>query len=359
MGATRSSTRTTILRCWPRRSASWRASPTPPATPIYWHARPLDRARLHLRHHRTPRPRPAPASRAMTSARTARCSSAAAPSRRRHGGYGNLTIKKIPNAVLDKAASGDVTTTASPSRSCRTRHRPKASRRSHWRDCHETRGQRHRRPAQPAQAPARGPGDPRPRHAEIVRAGARSNGSLEAVPLEVIRSEYPQVTDFERDFPSLCFALATGVGKTRLMGAFISYLHTGARHRQLLRPRPEPDDLQQADQPTSRPNTPKYVFQGIAEFATNPPEIITGDNYESRTPGSLFDPLIECRINIFNISKINTEVRGGNAPRIKRLSRVHRRELLRLPRRSCRTSSSSWTSRTATAPRRASAPSTS
>ena len=43
--------------------------------------------------------------------------------------------------------------------------------------------------------------------------------------LEVIRSEYPSVTDFEREFPSLCFALATGVGKTRLMGAFVSYLH--------------------------------------------------------------------------------------------------------------------------------------
>jgi len=28
---------------------------------------------------------------------------------------------------------------------------------------------------------------------------------------------------FERDFPSLCFALAIGVGKTRLMGAFIAY----------------------------------------------------------------------------------------------------------------------------------------
>jgi type III restriction enzyme len=41
----------------------------------------------------------------------------------------------------------------------------------------------------------------------------------------VIQSEYPSVTDFERDFPSLCFAIATGVGKTRLMGAFISYLH--------------------------------------------------------------------------------------------------------------------------------------
>jgi hypothetical protein len=33
------------------------------------------------------------------------------------------------------------------------------------------------------------------------------------------------VTDFEREFPSLCFSLATGVGKTRLMGAFISYLY--------------------------------------------------------------------------------------------------------------------------------------
>ena len=41
-----------------------------------------------------------------------------------------------------------------------------------------------------------------------------------AQALEVIKSEFPTVTDFERDFPSLCFALATGVGKTRLMDAF-------------------------------------------------------------------------------------------------------------------------------------------
>jgi hypothetical protein len=38
-------------------------------------------------------------------------------------------------------------------------------------------------------------------------------------------AEFPTLEDFEREFPSLCFALATGVGKTRLMGAFISYLH--------------------------------------------------------------------------------------------------------------------------------------
>ncbi len=39
-----------------------------------------------------------------------------------------------------------------------------------------------------------------------------------AAALAAIQAEFPQVTDFEREFPSLCFALATGVGKTRLMG---------------------------------------------------------------------------------------------------------------------------------------------
>jgi type III restriction enzyme len=64
------------------------------------------------------------------------------------------------------------------------------------------------------------------------------------------------------------------------------------------------------------PNTPKYVFRGVAEFATEPPQVITGDNYDA----TLLDLLSPCRINIFNISKINSEVRGGKAPRIKRLS---------------------------------------
>ena len=67
-----------------------------------------------------------------------------------------------------------------------------------------------------------------------------------AAALAAIRSEFPTVTDFEREFPSLCFALATGVGKTRLMGAFISYLHLAHGRQQLLRPGAEPDDLQQA-----------------------------------------------------------------------------------------------------------------
>ena len=136
--------------------------------------------------------------------------------------------------------------------------------------------------------------------------------------LEAIGSEFPSVTDFEREFPSLCFALATGVGKTRLMGAFISYLHLahGIDNFFVLAPNLTIYNKLIAD---FTPNTPKYVFKGIAEFATQSPMVITGDTYErSHAAGErLFG---EIRINIFNISKINSEVRGGKSPRIKRLS---------------------------------------
>jgi len=136
--------------------------------------------------------------------------------------------------------------------------------------------------------------------------------------LAAIQSEFPSVADFEREFPSLCFALATGVGKTRLMGAFISYLHLahGIDNFFVLAPNLTIYNKLIAD---FTPNTPKYVFKGIAEFATDAPAIVTGDNYES-TAVTLFDALLRCKINIFNISKINSEVRGGKSPRIKRLS---------------------------------------
>jgi len=146
--------------------------------------------------------------------------------------------------------------------------------------------------------------------------------------LKTIQSEFKTVTDFERDFPSLCFALATGVGKTRLMGAFITYLFRQrlSRHFFVLAPNLTIYNKLIAD---FTPNTAKYVFEGIAEFATNPPELITGDNYESGRgvrselaigkSGDLFDTS-QIHVNIFNISKINSEVRGDKAPRIKRLS---------------------------------------
>lgn len=151
---------------------------------------------------------------------------------------------------------------------------------------------------------------------DILRR-TRTADDVKAMPA-CLQALFPQLQDFERDFPSLCFALATGVGKTRLMGAFISYLHVakGIKHFFVLAPNLTIYDKLIND---FTPNTPKYVFKGVAEFAAYPPEIITGDNYEERAQ-ALGDLLSPVTINIFNIAKITSEVRGGKAPRIKRLS---------------------------------------
>ncbi|MFJ5717287.1 DEAD/DEAH box helicase family protein [Neobacillus sp. NPDC093127] len=139
--------------------------------------------------------------------------------------------------------------------------------------------------------------------------------------LEKISSLYPSVADFERDFPSLCFALATGVGKTRLMGAFIAYFYIAKKMKNFFVLAPNLTIYNKLIQDFT-PNTSKYVFKGIAELSINQPIIITGDNYEEGVgvrKQSLFGE-DEIHINIFNISKINSEVRGGKSPRIKRLS---------------------------------------
>ncbi|MCL2831178.1 MAG: DEAD/DEAH box helicase family protein [Betaproteobacteria bacterium] len=173
----------------------------------------------------------------------------------------------------------------------------------------------------------------RPPQAESLARLARA---LEAAPellgherdvasiLSTLKAEFGTLEDFEREFPSLCFALATGVGKTRLMGAFIAYLHLarGINNFFVLAPNLTIYNKLIAD---FTRNTSKYVFKGIAEFAQRPPLIITGDNYD-QTGAAVDEPpegfVHDVRINIFNISKINSEVRGGKEPRIKRMKEV-------------------------------------
>lgn len=171
----------------------------------------------------------------------------------------------------------------------------------------------------------------RPPQAESLHALARACSLIRpsknrdvSEALAAVRAEFPQVAAFDRTFPSLAFALATGVGKTRLMGAFIAYLRAelGFRHFFVLAPNLTIYEKLIRD---FTPNTPKYVFQGISDFAVEPPEIITGENYESgigvrRDRSDLFGAEGAVHVNVFNIAKINAEVRGGRSPRIKRLA---------------------------------------
>lgn len=134
--------------------------------------------------------------------------------------------------------------------------------------------------------------------------------------------------EFERGFPSFTFALATGVGKTRLMGACVSYLFLEHGIKDFLILAPNLTIYNKLIEDFSNVSNPKYVFSGIGEFVHTPPKIITGDNYANvntqrkvytkGVQGTLFGE--EVAINIFNISKINAETKGGAAPKIKRLS---------------------------------------
>ena len=136
--------------------------------------------------------------------------------------------------------------------------------------------------------------------------------------LSSVQEICPSVKNFERDFPCLCFSIATGVGKTRLMGAMIAYLHavTGIKNFMVLAPNLTIYNKLKID---FTPNTPKYVFPGLRAYVGTP-QIITGDDYNQ--VGALFDDPNDdrLRINIFNISKIDADKDSKGTPRVRRMS---------------------------------------
>lgn len=165
----------------------------------------------------------------------------------------------------------------------------------------------------------------RPPQAESLEILAKLAETLElkkevdlVAELEKVESLYPTCKDFERDFPSMCFALATGVGKTRLMGAFIAYLAIKKGIKNFFVLAPNLTIYQKLIEDFGNPNHPKYVFQGIAEFVNNQPQIITGDNYQKASVGKIANDCVN--INVFNISKINAKSRSDKDIKIKRLS---------------------------------------
>lgn len=145
---------------------------------------------------------------------------------------------------------------------------------------------------------------------------ALTKGADREAALQAVRAVDPAFGDFEeRDFPSLCFALATGVGKTRLLGAFIAFLYITGRSKNffVLAPNTTIYEKLKAD---LTPGTRKYVFKGVGAFALQRPEIVTGDTWDqssiliagARRNGAAI-------INIFNVDKINKEsgrIRGTN-----------------------------------------------
>lgn len=128
--------------------------------------------------------------------------------------------------------------------------------------------------------------------------------------IEEVASEYSENNRNVRtkfDFPSFCYAMATGIGKTRLMGACIYYLYKtkGYKHFFILAPGNTIYDKLRNE---SNPAHPKYIFKGL-EAEMGRPRVWDGENYD-RYPvkyeqGTLFvDQMSEIQLFIFNIGKI-------------------------------------------------------
>ena len=103
--------------------------------------------------------------------------------------------------------------------------------------------------------------------------------------LEAVHALCPTLTSFERTFPSVCFALATGIGKTRLMGACIAYLRYEKGIRNFFVMAPGITVYKKLKDDLGNNSSPKYVFRGLDLFAS-PPRIIDGDNYSDFRQGN-------------------------------------------------------------------------
>lgn len=131
-----------------------------------------------------------------------------------------------------------------------------------------------------------------------IKKGMNLNAAIGA-----IRAMYPTCTEFERDFISLTFALATGVGKTRLMGAFITYLYTQHGIRNFFVVAPGTTVYEKLKSDLGDSSSSKYVFKGLGCYSVQP-RIITNADFD-KNQGSIFDHGIN--IYIFNIDKFNKE----------------------------------------------------
>lgn len=153
----------------------------------------------------------------------------------------------------------------------------------------------------------------------IAKADLIGNSNTEK-KIESIKNDCSLFEEFERAFPSVCFSIATGIGKTRLMGAFVTYLvkEKGIKNFFILSPNITIYDKLKDD--FGNTGAEKYVFKGLPDISNNA-VIITGEDYETKGIKASEDSI---QINMFNIGKINadakTTTKDGRTlpPRIKR-----------------------------------------
>ena len=136
-----------------------------------------------------------------------------------------------------------------------------------------------------------------------------SKENAEKVATENCENNEDIKVDKEFHFPSFCFDMTTGIGKTRLMGAIIYYLYKskGYKHFFILTPGNTIYDKLRKE---TVPNHPKYMFKGL-EAEMGRPKVYDGENYLSypvkyEQGEIVLEKNSEIQLFIFNIGKIFT-----------------------------------------------------
>jgi len=143
----------------------------------------------------------------------------------------------------------------------------------------------------------------KPQQLSLVKLDAILSGvKLGRDKLEDIEARLVGNVKFDTDFPSFTFALATGVGKTRLMAGMIAYLYytKGLKDFFILTPG---ETIYTKTIDNFTPSSKKYVLDGLTDFPLF--NLITGENYSYANFGNqLFEAV---NIYVFNIQKIFNE----------------------------------------------------
>lgn len=136
-----------------------------------------------------------------------------------------------------------------------------------------------------------------------------SKADAEKIASENCQNPHTISVDKEFDFPSFCFDMTTGIGKSRLMGACIYYLYKtkGYKHFFILAPGNTIYDKMRRE---AVPGHPKYMFKGL-EAEMGRPKVYDGENYLSYPVRYIQEEMVvektsDIQIFIFNISKIFT-----------------------------------------------------
>lgn len=129
----------------------------------------------------------------------------------------------------------------------------------------------------------------------------------------VYKTVFRRAGDFDYEFPSFCFALATGIGKTRLLGACIYALYTIKGYRNFFVVAPNKTIYQKFIREFDEKDE-KYIFQGITGLPKF--RVFTGEDFDtinSQQSAKWGEDLI---VYIFNIDKFKSEERVLQAKKI-------------------------------------------